>query len=154
MKLFQDKKIQKKYIALVAGKPQETSGILKMYIKKNTVGSVEKMSEDSDGKESITEYRVIKNFSDKASLVEFSPITGRMHQIRIHASECLRCPIIGDTKYGGKKSILQTIRNSRELHLAAIEIFIPNIHGKKYYIECPMPYHLSHSIEELTTPIF
>jgi len=150
MKLFQEKQIQKKYIALVTGKPKEDSGILKMYIKKNTFGNVEKMSEDSDGKESITEYRVIQNFSDKASLVEFSPITGRMHQIRIHASECLNCPIIGDIKYGGKKSTPPILSNCNKLHLAAIEIFIPNIHGKKYHIECPVPEHIQESIDELT----
>ena len=38
------------------------------------------------------------------SLVEFHPATGRMHQLRFH-SKLLKCPIVGDEKYGGKKHV-------------------------------------------------
>ena len=149
MKLFQEKQIQKKYIAIVSGNPTEQSGILTLSIKKNTFGNLEKMSASSDGKESITEYRVIRQLSDKASLVEFKPLTGRTHQIRVHTAELLNCPILGDIKYGGKAAILDSLTNKNKLHLAAQEIQIPNIKGQNYEIECPLPEHITSSIIEI-----
>ena len=51
------------------------------------------------GKESITQYKVHKEFKH-CSLINFSPKTGRTHQIRVHSAS-LGHPIFGDEKYGG-----------------------------------------------------
>src|SRR5690606_30050172 len=52
-----------------------------------------------EGKESLTEFRVVQRFGDVATLVEARPITGRTHQIRVHARHAGH-PIAGDPKYG------------------------------------------------------
>lgn len=48
----------------------------------------------------ITNYKVLQKFSENEYLVEFMPLTGRTHQLRVHASENLKSPIVGDFKYG------------------------------------------------------
>lgn len=61
-----------------------------------------------EGKEAHTIINSIKTFH-KHTLVECNPITGRMHQIRIHLSS-LRAPIVGDTQYGGHPFYLSTYK--------------------------------------------
>ncbi len=84
---FYDHTIQKKYIAICQGKLRP-SGIINAPI---------------DNKEANTEYKCLQTIdSDKygpLSLVAFYPITGRTHQIRIHAAS-IDCPILGDKLYG------------------------------------------------------
>lgn len=147
--LFREQKIQKKYIALVRGIPDRKSGTLKMIIQKTIVEDQEKMSESLDGKESITKFKVIKNVSKDIALVEFEPITGRTHQIRIHAAELLNCPILGDKKYGGENSIIKGLTHKTKLHLASQEVKIDDVKGRRYNITCPMPTHMLKTIEEL-----
>ena len=54
---------------------------------------------DPAGKVSLTEFKVLQRFADYATLVEARPITGRTHQIRVHAKYAGH-PIGGDPKYG------------------------------------------------------
>ncbi|MBQ4060435.1 MAG: RluA family pseudouridine synthase, partial [Bacilli bacterium] len=58
-----------------------------------------KMCIVKSGKEAISKYKVIKEFKEY-SLVEFSLLTGRTHQIRVHASY-INHPLLGDVLYGG-----------------------------------------------------
>ena len=56
-----------------------------------------------NGKEAVSKYNVLKiNKAKNISLVEFHPITGRKHQIRLHAQH-IKCPIMFDEKYGFDK---------------------------------------------------
>jgi 23S rRNA pseudouridine955/2504/2580 synthase len=74
------------------------------------------------------------------ALVEFSPLTGRTHQIRIHAARSLGTPIAGDTKYGGKTALTSAWpRKILCLHSAetSFELF-----GKSYCIEAPVPAYM------------
>ena len=57
------------------------------------------------GKSAVTKYKVKKNFSNVASLIECKLLTGRTHQIRVHLSSAGNS-IIGDKKYGKNKSKL------------------------------------------------
>ncbi len=147
---FQDKTIEKTYIALVAGKVSKKSGTLKSFLSKNTSGDYEKVSSSADGKEAVTNYKVLETYKNNVSLIEFTPLTGRMHQIRVHASEMLDAPILGDTKYGGTKSIITTLQHKRKLHLAAVSIKIKELKGKDYNIECPAPAHIHQTIDQLS----
>jgi 23S rRNA-/tRNA-specific pseudouridylate synthase len=69
------------------------------------VGRIESMV---DGKVAITQYRVLDSIPTTRgipiTLVEFTPITGRKHQLRQHAAYELQCPIVGDTRYGSSWS--------------------------------------------------
>ncbi len=81
-----------------------------------------------------TEYTILKHKKDK-SLLEFRPITGRKHQIRIHASSVLNAPILGDFKYGPKKQ-----NTGMMLHLKQVIIKDYYDVGKDLMVEAPVPF--------------
>lgn len=88
--------INRKYLAMCHGIFDKKEDRIILNIKKN--GDEYKRIIASDGKESITNYRVLKEI-DSNSLVEFELETGRTHQIRI-TSNYLNHPILGDVIYG------------------------------------------------------
>ncbi len=145
-KMFSDKNaIVKKYLALLAGVPKNKEGIVTSKISKEKINTKEKMTNTEDGKKSTTEYKIINKFGKTLSLVEFIPITGRTHQIRIHAAENLGTPIVGDTKYGWQKSQLSGIIETK-LHLHASEIIIKQFKGKSYHLKAELPEHMKYCL--------
>jgi len=113
---FKDRLIKKKYIAVICGKPKQKSGVLVNKIDKVRNGEQELVQECTNGKIAETEYDLL-HVSDKKSLIEYRPLTGRMHQLRVH-SQLLGCSILGDVKYGGEKH--------KRMCLHALEINIPS----------------------------
>lgn len=97
-KLFAERQVDKRYQALVAGRPAAEEGefrsLLARQHRTNLMKSVRR-----GGKEAITRYRVISEFS-ACSLVEVELVTGRSHQVRVHFSEAGH-PLVGDGRYGG-----------------------------------------------------
>ena len=96
-KQFQDGLVDKLYLALVCGRPDQEVWTVDAPIGKVAsarYGVVE------GGKASQTEFRTLAS-SGELSLVEARPLTGRTHQIRVHL-ESVGLPIIGDVTYGGK----------------------------------------------------
>ena len=78
----------------------------------------------------------------KFHLIEFSPQTGRMHQIRAHSAYSLKTPIVGDSKYGSD------VINSN-LFLHANKIFIPKeIFQKEIFLEVEPHEYFSKFIKE------
>lgn len=100
---FSGRDVEKTYWAITAPAPRDDSGRIDAPLAKGESGpAMEKMMEDEDtGKAAITDYRVL-NRSKDAALVAFHPLTGRTHQIRVHAS-IVGAPLWGDQKYGGEK---------------------------------------------------
>ncbi|HSG54636.1 MAG TPA: RNA pseudouridine synthase, partial [Paracoccaceae bacterium] len=83
------------------------------------------------GKPSLTRWRVIAELNGRA-LVEFSPETGRTHQIRVHAASGIGIPLLGDPVYGEKAGFARTM-----LHASRIEV---GREGKPPIVaEAPMP---------------
>lgn len=95
--------IDKRYILLVEGILNEKAGLIKAGIKRAEGHPLKRIVSD-DGKDSITEYKVIDEFGGY-SLVEAKLITGRTHQIRVHFSH-IGHPIVGDSLYNDNKSEL------------------------------------------------
>lgn len=94
------KGVTKCYLALVRGRWPASTRKVHAPLMRNNLRSGERMVEvNPEGKESLTEFRVLQRFGDFATLVEARPITGRTHQIRVHARHAGH-PIAGDTKYG------------------------------------------------------
>ena len=92
--------VNKRYWALVRGRWPGSTKKVHAPLQKNNLRSGERMVEvDPAGKESLTEFKVLQRFADYATLVEARPITGRTHQIRVHAKYAGH-PIGGDPKYG------------------------------------------------------
>jgi len=134
-KAFEEKKIQKTYIAVTLGRPIKETGEISGLIGKNRNGMFEVVKDDiENGKMAITRYKLLKTFGD-TSIIEFTPLTGRMHQLRFHA-QSLNCPIIGDSKYGSLAS--KALSQNMLLHAKTI-ILNPEIFGKDIKIEADLP---------------
>ena len=130
-KAFQNNLIKKTYLAILCGCPKKPEGMLINKIGKDRSGIFEIVKElEIDGKIAKTYYKVLK-VAKGLSLVEFHPATGRMHQLRFH-SKLLKCPIVGDEKYGGKKHVRMM------LHAKSIKIDA-DIFGKEIRIESKLP---------------
>jgi len=95
---FQDKEIQKKYLALVKGHLNKELTIKKPIAVNKDENIKVKVKIDDEGKESITIIKPIKKINDN-TLVECIPLTGRQHQIRVHLYS-IGHPIVGDPLYG------------------------------------------------------
>jgi len=90
--------VDKRYLALVAGRWPKERRIVEAPLQKNIVQSGERMVKVAkEGKASVTGFVVLEQFPE-ATLVEARPHTGRTHQIRVHA-QFAGHPILGDDKY-------------------------------------------------------
>ena len=144
---FKQRLIKKTYLAIVSGSMRKDVGEISCQITKSRAGTYDKVEVDLvNGKLAVTHYKVVKKLKN-ACLVEFIPLTGRTHQLRVHA-QMLGCPIIGDTKYGIKISSLQEENN---MFLHAAQIIIPaEIFGKEFKFEAEMPEYFKKFIEAKT----
>lgn len=118
--MFRKRQVHKKYLAVLSGIPLKSSGTIKTYITlsndSNIAYNAHNAEERYNGKEAITKYKVIKTNEEKnISLVEFYPLTGRKHQIRLHA-QYIKCPIVGDEKYSFEK------QKNKKLQLFAVAV--------------------------------
>jgi 23S rRNA pseudouridine955/2504/2580 synthase len=101
--LLRQGQVEKRYLALVRGQWPKHLYKVDIGLEKNELRSGERVVNATvDGKPSVTEFRVIQRFTD-ATLMEAKPLTGRTHQIRVHAAYAEH-PIIGDEKYGDKNT--------------------------------------------------
>ena len=116
-KAFREHSLQKTYLALVRGCPQQLSGEINLPLEK--IG--EKMEVVKGGKKAVTTYKVLDNAAKKYALLAASPLTGRTHQIRAHL-EALGCPILGDNKYYGNERVrLKEVADKLYLHAYKID---------------------------------
>src|SRR5690606_4031240 len=86
---------------------------------------------------------VVSTAAQKASWVAFKPLTGRTHQLRVHAG-ALGTPIVGDGKYGGPAAFLDGII-SKKMHLHAREITISHPAGGELTVTAPLDRHMAES---------
>lgn len=96
--LFQNKTIQKEYIAIVENVPNPLSGAINYGIMRDPACHVKMTHSRNQGREATTHYETIYKF-DLYSVVKCRPTTGRTHQIRVHMAS-IECPLVGDTVYG------------------------------------------------------
>lgn len=97
---LKDHSMKRTYYAIVEGIVKEEEGTVRTNIGRHPVERV-KMAVVKDGKEAITNYKVLERFKSN-TLVECRLETGRTHQIRVHMAH-LHHPLIGDQVYGYKK---------------------------------------------------
>lgn len=98
-RMLREGEMDKRYWALVEGRWPNRKKMVNAPLKKNELRSGERVVRvTADGKESLTEFAVLRRFTH-CTLIEAKPITGRTHQIRVHAQYAGH-PLIGDDKYG------------------------------------------------------
>jgi tRNA pseudouridine32 synthase/23S rRNA pseudouridine746 synthase len=99
-KAFEARSVEKYYLAVVAAEVGEDEGIIEFPLsKQSSVEAGWRMIADPDGAPATTRWRRLAT-RDGRTLVEFRPVTGRTHQIRVHAREAFGRGILGDRMYG------------------------------------------------------
>ena len=121
-------RFRKTYFARVVGVPCPTVGQINAPIAREAEGSIKRVVRD-DGKEAITNYKVVSVDGDKNAFVELEPVTGRTHQLRVHMAH-IGNPLVGDFLYG-KRIAGETY----SLHCGRLEFPHP-ADGKTVVIEC------------------
>lgn len=97
---FEDRLVQKSYLAVVHGCPSEPQGTIDAAIgpDKRSAVRLKLTTVERDGLPAVTRYEVVRQNADYA-LVAVFPKTGRTHQIRVHMA-AIGCPLVGDKLYG------------------------------------------------------
>lgn len=99
---FQNKDAHKEYLALLNGAIKPERGVIDNYMIKGQVFEVPERANGGTGQRpqrAITNYQVLSS-AGNLSWVQFSPKTGRTHQLRLHSAISLGAPIVGDGLYG------------------------------------------------------
>jgi 23S rRNA pseudouridine955/2504/2580 synthase len=139
---FRDKTTRKIYWALVVGAPNPASGRIDTKLAKQAGRHGERVAlAGEDGQRAITDYVTVENAGNRLAWVVFMPVTGRTHQLRVHAAEVLGTPIVGDTKYGGARAMVGgDIASKLHLHARAVEL--PHPAGGTLRLVAPLPPHM------------
>jgi tRNA pseudouridine32 synthase/23S rRNA pseudouridine746 synthase len=98
---FQERRIHKRYIALVAGLVTEDSGTMSWPMRYNPDNKPLQIVDFIDGKPAKTHWQCVQR-RDDTSLIALEPITGRTHQLRLHLST-LGHAIVGDQLYASNE---------------------------------------------------
>ena len=111
---FENHTIKKCYIALLEGIVPQDEGVIDLPLRPDVDDRPRQRVDAEWGKPAVTRYHVLERY-DGVTRVALEPLTGRTHQLRVHASHPmgLNCPIMGDRLYGkaGRRLMLhaQTI---------------------------------------------
>ena len=145
--------VDKRYMALVRGHWETSQKRVSAPLLKSNLRSGERMVEVNDeGKEALTIFKVLRRFSDFATMVEAKPVTGRTHQIRVHTLHAGHA-IAGDTKYGDE-DFSREIRDlgGKRLFLHAYMLTVPMQDGSELKLQAPVDEMWAKTVERLSAP--
>lgn len=125
---FENRTIKKRYTALLDGIFSADEGTINLPLSLNPLDRPRQIVDQESGRVAITQYKVIQRGKHQTR-VAFYPLTGRTHQLRLHAAHPLglNCPIVGDALYGKTDTRLY-------LHAELLE-FVHPLSGEKICIE-------------------
>ena len=144
---FENREVKKQYHAVVWGTPQLDNQVVDRSIENTTRGKARLAYK---GKPAETHFTTLETFARHA-LILAEPITGRMHQIRLHLMY-LQAPIVGDTLYGGEDLFLSSLKKKFNLKegeeeqpfikrfaLHAFRLSFTGLDGEEVTVEAPYP---------------
>ncbi|QYF88122.1 RluA family pseudouridine synthase [Brevundimonas sp. PAMC22021] len=138
-KALQMRRFRKTYLALVSAAPDPRGGTIDAPLARQEIGRESYMrvvAFDAPGAQgSQSRYRTLVASEDGA-VVELEPLTGRMHQLRVHMAHIGR-PLVGDVRYGGALTIAG--RAAPRLMLHAAKLSFPHSEGGTITVEAPAP---------------
>ncbi|WP_343328729.1 RluA family pseudouridine synthase [Polaribacter staleyi] len=128
---FINRTVKKRYVALLDGNLTEESGKIQLPLRVDLDDRPKQLVDFEFGKNAETDWKIIKRENGKTR-VHFHPITGRTHQLRVHAAHKngLNTPIIGDDLYGKKE-------NRLHLHAEFIEFSHPTTYKRMRFTVAP-----------------
>lgn len=101
-KAFEDRRVAKTYLAVLAGHPAGTQGTIRLSLAKiSSEAKGWRMIAAKKGKLAVSHWELVETIGPHA-LVRFRPETGRTHQLRVHALKGLGAPLLGDPIYGSE----------------------------------------------------
>ena len=126
---FHTRTVDKRYVALLEGEVTTDEGRIELPLSSDYDNRPCQKVDFERGKSAVTDYRVVERRGG-CTLVEFTPLTGRTHQLRMHAAhpEGLNAPIVGDALYGYRGDRLA-------LHASRISFTHPTT-GERVTFEC------------------
>jgi tRNA pseudouridine32 synthase/23S rRNA pseudouridine746 synthase len=135
--LFQERRVEKRYVAIVAGRPEKNEGEIDLPLCVDWPNRPLHKVDFESGKPARTRYRIIADDDARhASRIILTPETGRTHQLRVHM-QALGHPILGDPLYAGEE-----IANAAERLLLHAEhlAFLHPITGKRLTFSSTAPF--------------
>lgn len=147
---FEERRVRKFYLALVAGTPRTPTGVIRKPLieavaSHPVTGKPMKLAKiSSRGKASITAYRVLLS-NAHASLLEARAVTGRLHQLRVHLA-AIGCPILGDGIYAPAPVAATSSRLGLHAHRV---VFTHPVLGTRVDVRSPMPADMARAMERV-----
>ncbi|MDR2077777.1 MAG: RluA family pseudouridine synthase [Rickettsiales bacterium] len=151
-----DRQLKRIYFAVVWGTIVPKNGKIEGFIHRHSCNRL-KMTMGNSGRYSLTNYNVVREFGNIASLVECKLDTGRTHQIRVHFSS-LRHPLVGDELYNGSPRKIKGKENSykefiesfprQALHSKHLSFSHP-VTGKPLFFESNLPDDMQTLVDNL-----
>lgn len=143
---FRERDTKKTYWALVKGVPSPREGHISTWLVKEQTPDGDRMRVvrhgEPDADHAVTDYRLIETAGQRLSWLEMEPVTGRTHQLRIHAAH-IGHPIVGDPKYFADDPNWEFPGGiQKKLHLHARRIVIPHPDGGVINMTAPLPPHM------------
>jgi RluA family pseudouridine synthase len=145
---FENHEAQKTYHAIIEGNPKWEEKVANFALRSNVGHKHRTMVDDKNGKPSETRFRVIKRL-EEAALVEAKPMTGRTHQIRVHAY-ALGYPLVEDFLYGARD---QYGLPRPMLHAQSLSFIHPKT-NEKVKFSAPHPPDFEEALERLSVQTF
>jgi 23S rRNA pseudouridine955/2504/2580 synthase len=150
-KLLREDGFEKRYLALVRGRWELGTKRIDIPLRTNArVGGERTVRADPAGKPAASRFRPVQFFGRTATLVEVTLITGRTHQIRVHAAHAGH-PVAGDEKYGDpdfNRELHASGLDRMFLHAASVSFTWPQ--GGEFSVNTPLPPALGAVLEQLT----
>ncbi len=130
---FAERRIGKRYVAVVDGLPAEDAGTIALPLAADWPNRPRQKVDRLNGRPSLTHWHVLRrDVAAGRTRLEVEPVSGRSHQIRVHLA-AIGHPIVGDALYGGPAA------PRLMLHACALRLAHPG-HGGPLALDCPPPF--------------
>jgi 23S rRNA pseudouridine955/2504/2580 synthase len=145
---FRGRDVEKSYWALLWGVPPLLAGRIDLPLTRSDSDGAARVSpadrRDKTASRAVTDYRILDHAGKTFAFAELNPVTGRMHQLRVHCL-ALGTPILGDAAYGAAYAD----GFAPQLHLHARRLKFPHPDGGTLTVEAPLPRHMQDSFAAL-----